>query len=418
MTINTRNSGLVSILAGALALTFTLPWHVSAQQPVRMQMSDATEITVTAENGVPEIPFEITNNHLLLPVTIDGEEFDVVLDTGMPAPGLALYGGPRVEALDLNIDPGMRAQVRGAGGKGEGKTAQLAVDESLELPGVRLDGTRFIIMPPSHFGAYHQGVIGYSLFNRFVVELDYDRGVMRLLEPADYEPPEGAHVLPLTMRHNVPYTRIRVTPVGGEPYETEVVVDLGASHAISLNTEGGEQISVPEGSLTTVLGRGLSGEILGEVGRIAELDLGGAVLPNLVASFPESQYQNPRGIDSLGGNLGSEGLRRFTTVFDYTHGRMVLVPNDSFSEPFLFDRSGVRFDHDGTLVVRGVLPGSPAAAAGIEVGDRLTHLNGEEVAGEDLYDVRDVLKGDGEISVLLERGGERLEKSLTLRRLI
>jgi len=351
-------------------------------------------------------------------VSIDGESFRVVLDTGMPAPGLALYGGPRVDALDLDIDPEMRAQVGGAGGDGKRQTAQIATGASFDLPGVAIDETQVIVLPAFHFNVYHDGIMGYSLFKRFVVELDYDASVMRLHDPESYQAPEAARVLPFTLRGNKPFVTVQVTPTGGGPYDAKVVVDLGASHAISLNTDESEQIVLPENSITTVLGRGLSGEIEGEVGRIAELGLDGAVLKNVLASFPVSDHQNPSGMNSSAGNLGSEVLRRFTTIFDYSRERMLLIPNGSFSEPFLFDRAGVRFDHDQTLQVQQVLPGSPAEKAGIEVGDVVTHLDGEALSGKDVYDLRKALRGDGEVTLALRRGDQAFEKRLTLRQLI
>ena len=35
---------------------------------------------------------------------------------------------------------------------------------------------------------------------------------------------------------------------------------------------------------------------------------------------------------------------------------------------------------DGSITVQSVTPGSPAAAAGLEVGDRLLRLDGQEIA--------------------------------------
>jgi hypothetical protein len=406
-------------LYGLFALLGTLACANSeAQHAVRMQMSDATEITVTAPEGVPEIPFKLINNHLILPITIQGQQFDAILDTGMPAPGLALYGGSRVEALELDIDPAMQVQVGGAGGDGRHKTAQMAMNASFELPGVEIDQTRIIVLPSFHFNGYHDGIIGYSLFDRFVVELDYDSSVMRLHDPASFEAPERARVLPFTLRNNKPFVTVQVTPNGGEPYAAEVVVDLGAAHAISLNTGESPSIRRPADSIETVLGRGLLGEVHGQVGRIAQLGLDDIVLENVLASFPVEEHQNPSGMNSYAGNLGSEVLRRFTTIFDYSRERMLLIPNESFSEPFLFDRSGVRFDHDQTLRVEQVLPGSPAAEAGIEVGDVVTHLDGDALSGEDVYDLREALRGSGEVRITLLRADQALEKRLTLRQLI
>jgi hypothetical protein len=379
-----------------------------------------TTFTVTAESGVPEIPFKLINNHLILPIRINGSTtVDTVLDTGMPTPGLALYEGPRTQDLELEFDPNIKAQVGGAGGKGALLTARIAHDASLELEGLSIEGVRIIALPElANFGGYHDAIIGYSLFERFVVELDYDRGLVRLHEPAAYEAPADAHILPMTLRQRRPYVTVRVTPYGGETFDAEVVVDVGASHAISLNTGSSELITVPEKSLRTVLGRGLSGSVEGEVGRLATLELAGARLGDVMASFPVAEHQHPGRMDSRAGNLGSDVLRRFKTIFDYSREQMLLVPNESFAEPFEWDRSGLRVGVGRALEVESVIPGSPAEESGILVGDILTHIDGKAVTAADYGEIKEALIGTGEVRLTIERGEESLEKKVVLRRMI
>lgn len=383
-------------------------------------LSDPTTFTVTAESGVPEIPFKLVNNHLILPISVNGSEpLDVVLDTGMPSGGLALFGGAEIESLGLDIDPSIQAQVGGAGGHGKRMSARMAMSESLSVAGLEMDGVRVIVMPEMpDFTGYHHGIIGYSLFGNYVVEIDYDQRVVRLHAPDTYDAPAEAHIVPLTLRNRLPYATVEITAEGGEPFETEVVVDLGASHAISLNTEASDKISIPGNALSAILGHGLSGPLEGQVGRIASLGLGGAQLSQVVATFPVSDHQNPRGIDSLGGNLGSDVLRRFNTTFDYQRSRMILEPNRSFEEPFRFDRSGMRLRSGKEIKVEYVIAGTPAAELGIEVGDQLTHIDGKAIAAGDYGDVRETLMGSGTVRLTLRRGETTLEKTLTLRPLI
>jgi hypothetical protein len=41
------------------------------------------------------------------------------------------------------------------------------------------------------------------------------------------------------------------------------------------------------------------------------------------------------------GLIGSEILRRFKVIFDYTRGRLMLERNDHFDEPIEYDMSGI-----------------------------------------------------------------------------
>ena len=74
-------------------------------------------------------------------------------------------------------------------------------------------------------------------------------------------------------------------------------------------------------------------------------------------------------------------MRRFTVTWDYQHERMLLVPNSQLHDPFEADSSGlhltVRPPAFNIIYVAAVLPGSPAAAAGLLVGDVITAINGK-----------------------------------------
>jgi len=386
-----------------------------AQQ--RMAPPDA-KVSVTAENGVPEIAFRLVNHHVLIPVSVNGSgPLEVILDTGMPAPGLALYDGDRIEPLGLEINPAIQAAVGGAGGS-KRLTAQVAMSESFAFDGVAVEGAMVVVLPRLGLDGYNDGVVGYSLFSNFAVELDYEKSLITLHDPAAFVPPDEALVLPLTFRQRVPYATVRVTPLVGEPFDADVAVDLGASHALSLNWDESERIEVPDGAVTTIIGRGASGVVKGQAGRIAALELAGARLENVVTSFPVREHQNPRGIDSLAGNLGNGALRRFNLVFDYAGEKLYLTPNASFSEEFRFDRSGLRLAVGQRLAVESVVAGSPADHAGLRVGDVVTRLNGTAVSGKEYGEAKQILMGDGTVEVEFERASESLTVSFELRQLI
>ncbi|ANM28423.1 hypothetical protein ABI59_00430 [Acidobacteria bacterium Mor1] len=382
----------------------------------------AATFEITAESGTPDVPFSEINHHVILPVSVNGSEpLRVVLDTGMPMSGLVLYGGERADSLDLDFAEGMGVAVGGAGGHGERMTARMALDQRVELPGVTIDGMQIVVLPEfDHPVGYHDGIIGATLFERFVVELDNQRKRMRLHEPATYKAAEGARSVELEMRGNMPFVDAGVRiDAAGKSRPVHLVVDLGAGHALSLNT-GSEGVTLPAASVETVLGRGLSGEIHGKVGRVAHFDLGGAILEQVLTSFPVEEHQNPRGMDSRDGNLGNGLLRRFNVTFDYSRRRMLLEDTPEMGEPFLFDGSGLRLEsRNGALQVTGILAGSPAAEAGLREGDRLLSLDGESVAAGDLYDVREQLRRSGrQVSLTFGREEKRIPVKLELRELV
>ncbi len=81
---------------------------------------------------------------------------------------------------------------------------------------------------------------------------------------------------------------------------------------------------------------------------------------------------------------------------------------------------GIEFDKDAkskTLLVKNVLEGSPAAAAGLRSGDVLVSLNGVELASasdEDMKKARAEWKPGQEVKYTIQRDGKSQEMPLTL----
>ncbi|MBT2419640.1 PDZ domain-containing protein [Streptomyces sp. ISL-22] len=98
---------------------------------------------------------------------------------------------------------------------------------------------------------------------------------------------------------------------------------------------------------------------------------------------------------------------------------------EEFEEALDGEYTGVglwaRRERDGRIEVTRVRAGSPAATAGIRVGDRLRSIDGEQVEGRPVTEVVSLLRGDAtdapagtEVKVGLERGTRAWD--LTLRR--
>lgn len=381
----------------------------------------AAEVEIRSADGRVTIPFELKNNHVIIPISVNGSKFDVILDTGMPMDGLMLYGTDRVEKLGLEY-AGFKARIGGAGSESNHIEADIAMGVTIDVGDLRLKNATTIVAPPMHhFTSYHDGVIGASLFNNFVVDINYDENRIELYDPESYSPPKSAAAVPLTFDHNVPYAEVAVTTVDGRKVPLTVVVDLGASHGISLNVDTSDAIAVPAKAVRTIIGRGVGGEVRGQVGRIRGLNLGGISLANVVATFPDREHQHPGGMNSRNGNLGDGVLNRFNVIFDYAHERMLLVPNEQFGDPFEWNMSGMRLEagEDASLRIDSIIQNSPAAKAGLAVDDVVTHVNGRAVTSEDMFELREQMKQAGEIlEIAVTRAGKPLEVKLKLRRMV
>lgn len=370
-----------------------------------------------------EIPFELAKNHVIIPVTVQGRPMKFVLDTGMPAHGAILFGGSNCDSVPLDYVG--EAQVGGVGG---GLTqARMAAGATIELGGLRLTQQMVIVMPPDRERGLafedRDGAIGYALFSRFVVRLDFDRMVMKVEEPGEGAPPDSAEALPITFANNVPKAKCSVEMLDGTVVPLELVVDLGASHAVSLNTGAHPEMSIPEGAIEARLGRGVGGALDGRIGRVRSLTLAGRRLENVVASFRSKAHDGAPGLEAMerDGNLGADALRRFNVTFDYGRKVMLLEPNSHFGEPFEFDMAGIEYSRteEGSVVVERVVPDSPAQEAGLWVGDVVTKADGRDVSSMSLENLRLLLMRPGkQVSLSFVRDGKEKQVTLTLRRLL
>jgi hypothetical protein len=416
----TRIARLTSIAAG-MAIMILAASPAQAQHRVRMPASQA-KVELPAGKDSVRLPLKAAADHIVLEISINGSEpLSVVLDTGMPMGGLALFETEEVKALNLEYSP-MQATVGGAGGDGKQIQAKIANGVDVNLGGVIFSDLQTLVLPAmKHFSMKHAGIIGAAVFNNFAVTFDYDAGELILTRPEAYTPPAKASVVALDLKGNLPYVKAVTATGSGDETAINLVLDLGAAHNVSLNNSQNSDLSVPGGAIPTHIGRGLSGPMRGEIARISSFTLGGNTLKGVVATFPEAEHENPRGIDSLDGNLGIGLMSRFNFTLDYATKKMYLAPNKSFANPFEWNMSGLTLEPEDTvgLAVTEIVPGSPGAAAGLKEGDVVLSLNGEEVSGADRERVRDILRKEGqEVAVRYRRGDVTESAQLKLRRLI
>jgi hypothetical protein len=366
------------------------------------------------------IPIEVRHNVVLLPIRVNGAmELNFILDTGVRTTILT-------EPLLLNFltfDSLNTVKVRGLG-DGEAIDAQLARNVFMELPGgIEGHGINLLVLPEglvsySHmFGKPVYGIIGYELFGRFGVEINYLQEYIQIWDPFDMRKFRRWERHPIEIKQGKPYIEATLIDQHGDSHVEEWLIDTGASMAISLFDD---ELNVPDPSIDSFLGKGLSGNVYGKLSRIPALRIGPYELEEVIAGFPEVEALglSPEQLDWYG-NIGAEVISRFRIVFDYPHRQIIFKKTWGFKRPFEYNLSGLELitmgTHYNTFVISYVRPESPAAKVGLKVNDEIISINGnaaQSLGIEDIYD--HLTRHEKTIFIKIKRGSQILSKRLRL----
>ena len=267
-----------------------------------------------------------------------------------------------------------------------------------------------------------QAIVGYELFAACVVRFDYAAGWMDVW-PAERAPDSiGVTTVPMTLVHNHPYVEASMTLPGRAPLRGRFVIDTGSAMALLVTPEVAARESVVASFPRTmgIISRGVGGEIENRVGRAASFSLGGLRFDQPTVVVPAAGGAGRISAEGTIGNIGGQILGRCRVTFDYPRHRIGLDPAEGFDRPFEADMTGMSVTRsaDGSLV-RLVNPATPAAEAGLRVGDRIVEIDGEPAERIDPPLLRRRFQEAGRrVRMKVSRGDEVLEVELTLRRLV
>jgi hypothetical protein len=257
------------------------------------------------------------------------------------------------------------------------------------------------------------------LFERFVVDINFEDLTLRFAEPSSWTPlPANGRLVDLSfVGGGIPSVEATIDGVRGE-----LAIDTGDRSSLTLFSPFVARQRLREKyqrRIGAVTGWGVGGPIPADVTRAGSLSFGGFDIARVITRMPTLKT-GVFASDISAGSIGNGVLKRFRATFDYGGKRLFLAPNASFGADDPLDRSGLWLSqHARGFEVMSVVAASPAEQIGMKAGDVVTAVDGRAAGDIFLVELRERLKRDPAGSVVrmkLERTGAVV--SLTLRDLL
>lgn len=372
-----------------------------------------------------QIPFELRNNLVIVPVVLNGMlPLKFVVDTGVQTGILTQKAFSDI----LNLQYSKKYIIAGPGGEGIVE-AYITNNVSLDLPGIHGTGHALLVLNEdylelrNYLGTDVHGILGYELFSRFIVEINYEKKLLIVSAPSRFKRKRSYRRVPMTVEDTKPYIVTEVTLSNGDVIQAKLMMDSGASHGLLLEPQSDPRIVVPPKVVSSQIGRGIGGEIMGKVGRIKSMTVGDYLLKGPVANFPDpNSYMDSLkiGRTKRNGTIGGEILSRFNIVFNFSREEIFLKKNSSFKKKFYYNLSGLIVKAIGsdlnTFEITDVRTASTAQKADVKVGDLILSINGISTSTLDLNQVLGLIstKPGKRINLQINRGGQIMKRTFHL----
>jgi hypothetical protein len=398
------------------------------------------------------IPFKLINNLIIIPLTVNGENLNFLLDTG--AEETVLFS---LEDQELNLANAEKIRIKGYDSSVY-LEALKSTNNILSTAGYS-DGNHnlYVILDQSfnlssQVGIPVNGIIGYPFFKNYLVEINYEKEKIYIYpnQSKIYKKLNKKYSsYTIVLERNKPFLYAKIGMEGKET-RAKLLLDSGNSNSLWLYNTASNPITIPTNNLDDYLGLGFSGEIYGKRARIDFLELKEFKFLQPIAAFPDSQMtQEEQNFREREGTIGDEILKRFSVFWDYPNSKIYLKQNGNYNSPFNYNMSGIEIQHDGlewvkeeelidkyasitldvaqdklvnfkykfslkpVFKITSVRKNSPAATCGLLKDDVIYTINKEKVYRYSLQELSELLKSEEGKWITLEI--ERNNKTLVFK---
>lgn len=321
-----------------------------------------------------KVPFtQLTGGIVIMHAKLGNFEdtLNFILDTG--SSGISL-DSTTADYLKLVPVPSDRT-IRGIAGI---RKVSFLYNQKLHFPGLTIDSLNFHIndygILTAVYGEKVDGIIGYSVFSRYIMKIDYDSMKITFCTKGTIRYPRGGYLLkPLINQLAAQTLRVR----DERTIVSRFLYDMGAGVCMLLSKDFIADSSLLDRKKKKWIkeGEGLGGKIDMELTVLKEVKIG----PYRFRNIPVYIFDDANNVTSypyMGGLIGNDILRRFNVILNYARSDIYITPNSHYNDFFDYSYSGLElYFMEGLIIVGDVANGSPAEAAGIREGDEVIAVN-------------------------------------------
>ncbi|MFA5045463.1 MAG: aspartyl protease family protein [Paludibacter sp.] len=362
--------------------------------------------------SIASIPFEMVGTYAIVKVKInDSSPLNLILDSGVKNTIITeLFSGDNITLYYSSVKDLMGL---GSGNHLEAFTSDF---NTLKIGRLKIPQKTVYVLKEDvfnlskHTGTKINGIIGTDFFDNYIVEINYSIKRVRFYEKdSSFLPPKGYGMMPMAIEGRKMFVKLSVLETDSTRRKVKMLIDTGAELNAWFQTFKKQSVHIPKNRIYGVIGQGLNGEIAGAFGRISQICFGDFCLNNVIVSFPDSAAIVDIVTDQeRDGTIGSEILSRFNLFIDYSQKQLFFKPNSNFKKPFNYNIAGIEVTQVLPLIpqteVWRVWENSPAAIAGVQVGDQIIEINGQKAFQMSVGEIKMLMetpsKGTMELTLL------------------
>jgi predicted aspartyl protease len=360
-----------------------------------------------------QIPFTtFTGGVIVVKAVLDSypDTLNFILDTG--SGGISLDS---TTCLRLNIVPSPSDKLMiGIGGI---RKVKFVYNQKLYIGNMEVDSLDFHVSDygvlSSVYGDRIDGIIGYSVFSKYIVKIDYDSSLVSIYTKGNMKYPNGGFFLkPALVSLPVIDAHLR----DEKESNCRFYFDIGAGLCLLLSSDfvSDSAIFNKNKKMLPTQAQGMGGKANMKITTVKEFKIGPYRFRNMPTHIFDDEYKITS-YPYLAGLIGNDVLRRFNIVLNYDKKIFYLSPNTHFRDPFDYSYTGLGlYWTDGEIRVGDVMKDSPAELAGFKIDDVIISVNNNMSQNLQVY--KSMLENVGEkIKFLVSRPEGLVELSMRVK---